>query len=801
MKFENVSLLIESIKEVIKEMRFCWVDTQGIICEQVSTFRVNCIDCLDRTNVVQTAIARTVMDFQFTRLGLLPPEGQLPHNCRRIFQTMWANNGDIISRQYAGTAALKGDFTRTGERKLAGAIKDSYNSASRYYLNRFKDAYRQAAIDVMLGNPVADSDLNSPDAEEADEALADDDSERHERIKQVIEDCKKILITEAEVILGGWPLIDGDPVTGSSPNSQEMDTVLILTKDCYYVAEYDDQTDRITRYQRVLLEDLEKIEFGHEPGTQLMNRVRNRGRYHMNYCIRFHYVASGQTGYFHMFRPTDTRFFNNMAIPIRTAEEEIESLKAICESFKVALSVRSLNVPFFEGKLEKRKSKTVTFGGHTTSGHRIRQKQHLSESRLPRNISDGNLLNLKSVGSKALTGVSSQFAKFKGRLTGSGNKSSSSSLAVLNEPKDSPSDSLTTISSNVTFDVDTEDEDVTEAEEESTRGRRRPLKDQSSTASVNSVFMTERSGSDYSECSDFEADHDLEQNDAPAHRGPGSTGGKSNSTIVLKNPTSDAILTSCGILTTSPPLKVDGSVPVDLDELRGASKRSVLEDVDDFVLDAMKKASLKHLRRKASEQTMPVIHVHDPLCSTSSAGEDSFSGNERNSTMTAKSILMSKSTEDIDLVRQNTLANSRPSATSCAALAPLGPGSSADVDMDQLAYRASVGHLSLSPNILGSSTMKGSHSDQAIFGESVSSLSLNLSHLTGPSSPMTIRKDLVLSPLSRIAKGVQSLGANLRSAGNYIPSHRKSNPNLMDPEEYEKLKQRKRSCKSRIIEL
>ncbi|KAH9363200.1 hypothetical protein HPB48_017561 [Haemaphysalis longicornis] len=43
----------------------------------------------------------------FVRLGLLPPEGVLPTACRRIFQMLWANNGDIISRQYAGTAALK----------------------------------------------------------------------------------------------------------------------------------------------------------------------------------------------------------------------------------------------------------------------------------------------------------------------------------------------------------------------------------------------------------------------------------------------------------------------------------------------------------------------------------------------------------------------------------------------------------------------------------------------------------------------------------------------------------------------
>ena len=35
-----------------------------MICEQRGVFRVNCVDCLDRTNVVQTAIARIVMETQ-----------------------------------------------------------------------------------------------------------------------------------------------------------------------------------------------------------------------------------------------------------------------------------------------------------------------------------------------------------------------------------------------------------------------------------------------------------------------------------------------------------------------------------------------------------------------------------------------------------------------------------------------------------------------------------------------------------------------------------------------------------------
>lgn len=53
MKFENVSLLLSKLQDVIQEMGFCWKDKDGIICHQNGVFRVNCIDCLDRTNVVQ----------------------------------------------------------------------------------------------------------------------------------------------------------------------------------------------------------------------------------------------------------------------------------------------------------------------------------------------------------------------------------------------------------------------------------------------------------------------------------------------------------------------------------------------------------------------------------------------------------------------------------------------------------------------------------------------------------------------------------------------------------------------------
>lgn len=50
---------------------------------------------------------RSLVFLQLKKLGVMPPEQPLPPKCYRIYQIMWANNGDTISKQYAGTAALK----------------------------------------------------------------------------------------------------------------------------------------------------------------------------------------------------------------------------------------------------------------------------------------------------------------------------------------------------------------------------------------------------------------------------------------------------------------------------------------------------------------------------------------------------------------------------------------------------------------------------------------------------------------------------------------------------------------------
>nr|XP_025736811.1 phosphatidylinositide phosphatase SAC2 isoform X2 [Callorhinus ursinus] len=314
MKFENVQTLTDAIYDIILDMKWCWVDQAGVICKQEGIFRVNCMDCLDRTNVVQAAIARVVMEQQLKKLGVMPPEQPLPVKCNRIYQIMWANNGDSISRQYAGTAALKGDFTRTGERKLAGVMKDGVNSANRYYLNRFKDAYRQAVIDLMQGIPVTEDLYSIFTKEKEHEALHKENQRGHqELINQLLQSYMKLLLPDDEKFHGGWALIDCDP-------------------------SYDDEVDKVNQYQRLSLEDLEKIEIGPEP--TLFGKPKFS-------CMRLHYRYKEAGGYFHTLR----------AVMRNPEEDGKDTLQCIAEMLQITKQAMGLDVPIIEKKLERKSSK------------------------------------------------------------------------------------------------------------------------------------------------------------------------------------------------------------------------------------------------------------------------------------------------------------------------------------------------------------------------------------------------------------------------------------------------------------
>jgi hypothetical protein len=122
--------------------------------KQGAVVRTNCMDCLDRTNVVQSMLGRFILTRMLVDLGLLR-EGEEVSDDRafeHLFRNVWADNADVVSKSYSGTGALKTDFTRMGVRTKKGAFNDFTNSSTRYLKNNFADGPRQDGFDLFLGN-------------------------------------------------------------------------------------------------------------------------------------------------------------------------------------------------------------------------------------------------------------------------------------------------------------------------------------------------------------------------------------------------------------------------------------------------------------------------------------------------------------------------------------------------------------------------------------------------------------------------------------------------------------------------
>lgn len=142
---------------------------------QTGVVRTNCVDCLDRTNVVQGWLGRKALlealsavcgplasskGASSTSTSLADTAGSPA--LEQAFKTIWADHGDGVSRQYAGTGALKSGFTRTGKRGLGGLADDGFKSLARYYLNNFRDGEKQDALDFVTGAFSPDKEKRSP---------------------------------------------------------------------------------------------------------------------------------------------------------------------------------------------------------------------------------------------------------------------------------------------------------------------------------------------------------------------------------------------------------------------------------------------------------------------------------------------------------------------------------------------------------------------------------------------------------------------------------------------------------------
>ncbi|KAG9097512.1 hypothetical protein FS749_006131, partial [Ceratobasidium sp. UAMH 11750] len=231
MKYENISKLVAQLERTFEAQGYFWVLDGQPVARQRGVFRTNCIDCLDRTNVVQSAFARYVMNNQLQAIAIVNPN-PADVEADMVFNDVWANNGDAISRAYAGTSALKGDFTRTGRRDLSGMFNDGRNSLARMYTSNFADYFSQATIDFMLGHRTVAVfsefllRLSSTDPREILKAS---------KIRaSAIETTIARVVLEYEHAVNAWTLLSPAQV-GVTVADKFVEKILVLTASAIYI--------------------------------------------------------------------------------------------------------------------------------------------------------------------------------------------------------------------------------------------------------------------------------------------------------------------------------------------------------------------------------------------------------------------------------------------------------------------------------------------------------------------------------------------------------------------------------------
>ncbi|EEC07734.1 SAC domain-containing protein, putative, partial [Ixodes scapularis] len=119
---------------------------------QTGVARVNCVDCLDRTNTAQFALGKCALAFQLNALGVLPkPDLVFDTDSVRMLEVLYEDHGDTLALQYGGSQLVHRVKTYRKIAPLSSHSRDIMQTLSRYYSNTFSDADKQNAINLFLG--------------------------------------------------------------------------------------------------------------------------------------------------------------------------------------------------------------------------------------------------------------------------------------------------------------------------------------------------------------------------------------------------------------------------------------------------------------------------------------------------------------------------------------------------------------------------------------------------------------------------------------------------------------------------
>lgn len=254
MHFENVKTLYSTeAGKNIQEFGFSTSRGGEVVTEQVGVPRVNCMDCLDRTNVVQAALGRRALDDQ-----LKSREPKNKSEFERYFNTIWADNGDNISQQYSSTNALKGEFTRTQKRGVKSVLVDGMLTLSRYYYGVVSDFFTQATIDYITG--VSDKQV----LYEFEEKLEIEDREASNskfRDDKAIEFSANMMIPSDQILTGGWKVYS-TMETRCRVSSKLEECIILTTSNGVFLCFFNSVLEKILDYIQIDCSLVKEIRIG-----------------------------------------------------------------------------------------------------------------------------------------------------------------------------------------------------------------------------------------------------------------------------------------------------------------------------------------------------------------------------------------------------------------------------------------------------------------------------------------------------------------------------------------------------------
>jgi len=156
-------------------------------------------------------------------------------------------------------------------------------------------------------------------------------------------------------------------------NQLDPDVFLLFTSSALYVSNYDESNETFIDYQKIMLKDVEKLELSPEFSKRSANSSLPK------FCVlRLFYkiTESNQdpndpscSGYFHMFRSSNLRFFNNLVITTNSSEQLTEALRGICHTIQSTANHFNFNINFEEtSRLIRYKINFIYY---------LKQQQHL----------------------------------------------------------------------------------------------------------------------------------------------------------------------------------------------------------------------------------------------------------------------------------------------------------------------------------------------------------------------------------------------------------------------------------------